>query len=122
MPDDRFFAIKASFFCYFLAGPLPILAIMKLIALSLLAMPVLLLAQNKYCKGEYDSTKPGTCDALHFENVVPDQQLCGTDKKPQKVEGGIQQTNCTTFYDISSLPSQEIDPHTVLMAQLITNV
>jgi hypothetical protein len=111
---------KASFYCHSLSST--VLTIMKLTALTLLAMPVLLLAQNNFCQGEYDPTKAGTCDAFQFENVVPDQQQCGTDKKPQKVEGGVQQTNCTTFYDISSLPSQKIDAHTIRMAQLITNV
>ncbi|KAI8086702.1 lysozyme-like domain-containing protein [Halteromyces radiatus] len=42
--------------------------------------------------------------------------------KPHKVHGGVKQTNCTTFYDISKLPSEDIDDHTLTMAQLITNV
>ncbi|KAI8333555.1 lysozyme-like domain-containing protein [Chlamydoabsidia padenii] len=95
---------------------------MKLLVLLLLATPSVLFAQNAYCRNEFAQT-PKHCAKFGFKNITPDDQQCGKKHpKPHKVKGGVHQTNCTTFYDISHLPSQSIDAHTLSMAQLITNV
>ncbi|RUS28931.1 lysozyme-like domain-containing protein [Jimgerdemannia flammicorona] len=58
-----------------------------------------------FCQGQFAPT-PQHCAKFGFEKHPP----C------------IESTNCTTFYDISHLPDQEISAQAAKMAQLITNV
>ncbi|KAI8061589.1 lysozyme-like domain-containing protein [Gongronella butleri] len=93
---------------------------LSLIALA--ALPSVILAQNKYCKNEF-ARNNANCAKFDFDKVTPDDQQCGKGSSQKNTTyTGPKQTNCTTFYDISNLPSQNITDDAAKMAQLITNV
>ncbi|GAB5590949.1 hypothetical protein Unana1_05849 [Umbelopsis nana] len=75
--------------------------------LAALASPAL--AKNKfpYCTGSTYGISQKQCAKFEFSTI---HTKC------------VETSNCTTFYDISNLPTESIDTHTTKMAQLITNV
>ncbi|KAF7723437.1 hypothetical protein EC973_002036 [Apophysomyces ossiformis] len=77
-----------------------------------LVLPLALAKPNKYCEGEFAQV-PKNCAKFDFK--PPKSSACSKDNI-------IKLANCTTFYDISKLPDESIDPHTIKMAELITNV
>ncbi|KAG0735921.1 hypothetical protein G6F57_006257 [Rhizopus arrhizus] len=79
-------------------------------------------AKTEYCSGhEFSSTKVN-CDKFQFSKLKSNGQCTDSKKATSGEFHGMALTNCTTFYDLSNLPSQSMDSKAIKMAELITNV
>ncbi|KAI9286420.1 lysozyme-like domain-containing protein [Umbelopsis sp. AD052] len=75
--------------------------------LAALVSPVLAKSKFPYCTGSTYGITHKNCAKFKFDTL---HSNC------------VETSNCTTFYDITKLPTEKIDAHTEKMAQLITNV
>ncbi|KAI8581195.1 hypothetical protein K450DRAFT_233575 [Umbelopsis ramanniana AG] len=75
--------------------------------LAAVVSPVLAKSKFPYCTGSTYGITHKNCAKFEFDTL---HSNC------------VETSNCTTFYDITKLPTEKIDAHTEKMAQLITNV
>lgn len=76
---------------------------------------------SKLCQGNF-VVNPEHCSKFEFEKLTSNGQCTDSNNATSGEFHGIELTNCTTFYDISMLPSQNISARASKMAELITNV
>ncbi|CEP08619.1 hypothetical protein [Parasitella parasitica] len=79
-------------------------------------------ATSKFCSGDTFGVKKSICDKFEFNKISNAGQCTDSKKKAKGEFSGVKLANCTTFYDISGLPDQTMDPKASKMAELITNV
>ncbi|KAI7900611.1 lysozyme-like domain-containing protein [Cokeromyces recurvatus] len=79
-------------------------------------------SEKNYCRGEFAPTA-SICKKFEFDKLT-DNGICTDSSKKSSVDKfhGLKLANCTTFYDISMLPSEKMHASAIKKAELITNV